>query len=205
MAFQSLVAVPTSLLNGIQLKENVKVFIDGKLVSQTHNTVTTVSYNWIMCKLFNDSTACTNAPSSGITFASYCFNQNGAGRAAFATFCNAKLGAIALSTDTSNPFSTGTTCPSQLTSGGLSPVVATTAYQATSNTITLTGSFTATASTNGVDKACLYAVYTVGTSGAATYTIDPATTKNAYAVSLFSGLQNVVNGQTLTVQWQFQF
>ncbi|MEM4301562.1 MAG: hypothetical protein QXQ70_03210 [Candidatus Caldarchaeum sp.] len=100
---------------------------------------------------------------------------------------------IALSTDGTAPAYTDTTCPSEITTGGLARAQGTVTTQAgPANgdiTVRVEKTFTATSSFTGVQKACLFTASTGGT---------------LYAVATFASTNLAANDQ-LTIRWDFSY
>lgn len=100
---------------------------------------------------------------------------------------------IALSTDGTAPAYTDTTCPSEITTGGLARAQGTVTTQAgPANgdiTVRVEKTFTATQSFTGVQKACLFTASTGGT---------------LYAVATFASTNLAANDQ-LTIRWDFSY
>lgn len=143
---------------------NVYVYKNGELIAKTHNIITNVG-----TKLFRD--------------AIHVSNKTAADKARY----------IALSTDGTAPAYTDTTCPSEITTGGLARANATVTTQSgPANgdiTVRVENTFTASASFTNVQKACLWTQSSGGT---------------LYAVATFSPV-NLVSGDQLTVRWDFTY
>lgn len=100
---------------------------------------------------------------------------------------------IALSTDSTAPAYTDTSCPGEITSGGLERALATVTTQSgPSNgdiTVRLEKTFTATSSHSNVQKACVFTAITGGT---------------LYAVATFTPVSLEANWQ-ITIRWDFTY
>ena len=199
-----------------RISGSFKLYENGHLVIQ-QDAITYGAYATVICKLFNDSTACdlangmwnNNLQGTGTFVGNGCPKNQVSTTRLFNTDSPCMLTGIALSTDTTSPGTTptGATCPNIITTNGMSPVVATTSYVANQNSITLTAQWTASGSQT-FDKACLVAVMnTVGNTGSATYWTFGAGSvvgSNSFAIQLFTG-QSVTTGQTWSAQWTFNF
>lgn len=149
------------------MKGNLMIKIDGKITYNQPDLIMYYFYEFNMCKLFNDTTACGGSgTSNGMStfyhnnaFANGCRTYNTAGvidkpnNFSPATRCSAT--AAFLSTDTDAPSATNPLLQTYLASSGFAPAHITTAYTITTNTITLTATWTATSSQNGIDKAAI--------------------------------------------------
>ena len=142
---------------------NVYVYKNGELVAVTHNLITNGGIG-----LFDEALhGSDNAPA----------------RARF----------IALSTDGTSPSYTDSTCPSEITSGGLQRAegtVSVTSGPANGDeTVRVSKTFTASSSFSNVQKACMFTDLTAGT---------------LYAVATFSPVNLQPNDQ-LTINWDFSY
>jgi hypothetical protein len=148
---------------GIALAVNVYVYKNGELVAVAHNLITNNGIGLLDEALHGSD----NAPA----------------RARF----------IALSTDGTAPSYTDTSCPSEITSGGLQRaegLVTVTAGPANGDeTVRVSKTFTATAAFTGVQKACMFTDITGGT---------------LFAVATFSAVNLQPNDQ-LTINWDFSY
>jgi hypothetical protein len=200
--------LPALMMNdGFHYADTVNVYVDGKLVETVHNQIMSIAYDYMVCKAFNDTTAC-NVVGSYLPAPNYCFSgpSQSASKVSVWTFCNIKLGAIGLSSDSTTPQAGSSACPSLITSSGLTAAMATTSHTANTNTVVLTASWTASGSQT-VSKVCLFPVSTYEPSPAAsgTYSIITGPSNTAWAQTLLSSSVNLVSGQSLTVQWTFSF
>ncbi|MEM1949369.1 MAG: hypothetical protein QXY50_02755 [Candidatus Caldarchaeum sp.] len=143
---------------------NVYVYKNGELVAVSHNIITNAG-----TKLFRD--------------AIHVSNKTAADKARY----------IALSTDGTAPAYTDTSCPSEITSGGLQRANATVTTQAgPANgdiTVRVENTFTASSAFSGVQKACLWTQSSGGI---------------LYAVATFSAVNLAANDQ-LTIRWDFSY
>jgi hypothetical protein len=150
---------------GPKLKLNVYVYKNGELVATAHNIITNAGVG-----LFDEA---LHGPS-------------GSAAAANARF-------IALTTDSTAPAYTDTSCPSEITTGGLSRAegtVSVTAGPANGDeTVRVSKTFTATSSFSNVQKACLFTAASGGT---------------LYAIATFSPVNLAANDQ-LTINWDFSY
>jgi hypothetical protein len=198
-----------ALNDGFHYADTVNVYVDGKLVETVHNQIMSIAYDYMVCKAFNDTNAC-NSVGAYIPSVNFCFSgpSQSASKTQVWTYCNVKLGAIGLSTDSTAPSSTSNVCPSLLSGSGLSTALATTTHTVGTNTVVLSASWTASASAT-VSKVCLFPVSTYEPSPPAsgTYAIinNQATGPVAWAQTLLSSSVSLVSGQSLTVQWTFSF
>ena len=144
---------------------NVYVYKNGELVATAHNLIT----------------------NAGIGL----FDEALHGPAASSAAANARF--IALSTDSTAPAYTDTTCPSEITTGGLArsegSVTVTAGPANGDETVRVSKTFTASASFTGVQKACLF---TAGTGG------------TLYAIATFSPV-NLAADDQLTINWDFSY
>ncbi|MEM4154866.1 MAG: hypothetical protein QXW52_08635 [Candidatus Caldarchaeum sp.] len=142
---------------------NVEVYKNGELVAKAHNIITDAGMGFLR-----------NAVHLGTA---------GSDVAKF----------IALSTDSTAPAYTATTCPSEITSGGLARAAGTVSTQSgPANgdiTVRVENTFTATGSHTGVQKACLFTASSAGT---------------LYAMATFSPVNLAANDQ-LTIRWDFTY
>jgi hypothetical protein len=142
---------------------NVYVYKNGELVAVAHNLITNGGIG-----LFDEALhGSDNAP--------------------------AKARFIALSTDGTSPSYTDSTCPSEITSGGLQRAegtVSVTSGPANGDeTVRVSKTFTASSSFSNVQKACMFTDLTAGT---------------LYAVATFSPVNLQPNDQ-LTINWDFSY
>ena len=144
---------------------NVYIYKNGELVAVSHNLITNAGIG-----LFDEA---LHGPA-------------GSAAAADARF-------IALSTDSTAPAYTDTSCPSEITTGGLARAegsVTVTAGPANGDeTVRVSYTFTASASHTGVQKACMFTASTGGT---------------LYAMATFSPVNLAANDQ-LTINWDFSY
>jgi hypothetical protein len=175
-------------------RETVTVYRDGKFVSQNDNVVMNLMLDYLVCKMWNDSSACTRAGAFYGGTAPLC-NKN---VSPFNFYSNAQCSTygIGVSTETFTPTSSNFAC-TQLTANGFAVQKGTTSYSIDTNSISFTTTFTASGTQNGIDKACLFpwndrtnAAVTAGSPG------------QALAQDLFTS-QNFINAQTLTITWTF--
>jgi len=159
------IAISDKFSQGLKLDVNVYVYKNGELVATAHNIITNAGVG-----LFDEALH---------------------GPAASSAAANARF--IALSTDSTAPAYTDTTCPSEITTGGLARAegtVSVTAGPANGDeTVRVSKTFTASASFTGVQKACLFTAATGGT---------------LYAIATFSPVNLAANDQ-LTINWDFSY
>ncbi len=150
---------------GPRAEVNIYVYKNGELVAVSHNLITNAGMG-----LFDEA---LHGPS-------------GSAAAANARF-------IALSTDSTAPSYTDTTCPSEITTGGLARAegtVSVTAGPANGDqTVRISKTFTATSAFTNVQKACLF---TAGSGG------------TLFAIGTFSPVNLAANDQ-LTINWDFSY
>lgn len=192
------------------LKGTVSVFIDGKLVS-TQDLIMGLMYDTVICKVFNDSTACNTPGSYYANFASTsCPQRLSSGALSYASnFYTNNLCAmvgVGLSTDTSTPTNTAANfpCPSPISTNGLAPVKATTSHTPYSNTIVLTATWTASGTQNGIDKACLFPYNPSPTTATGNVVTGGSPGYYGAVQTLFTST-NLATGQSFQVQWTFSF
>lgn len=194
------------------MKGTVKVYVDGVLVTQNNDIIEYNMYNLVVCKLWNDSTACDAAATGGLSNfygsspTNGCHTYSSSGTVdhpnyftSGGTRCDAQ--AALLSNDGTIPKQSFAACESYITTNGLSPVKATTTYTAGSNTLVLTATWTASAQMT-VQKACIG----MWNDKANAAVIDPSASSNP--IVLFSDVfpqQTVNNGQSFQVQWTISF
>jgi hypothetical protein len=149
---------------GPKIKVNVYVYRNGELVATTHNIITNAGVG-----LFDEALH---------------------GPAASAAPANARF--IALSADSTAPAYTDTSCPSEITTGGLARAegtVTVTAGPANGDvTVRVSKTFTASSFSN-VQKACLFTAASGGI---------------LYAIATFSPV-NLLPGDQLTINWDFSY
>jgi hypothetical protein len=159
------ITVSDQFSQGLKLDVNVYVYKNGELVGMAHNIITNAGVG-----LFDEA---LHGPA-------------GSSAAANARF-------IALTTDSTAPAYTDTTCPSEITSGGLARAegtVTVTAGPANGDeTVRVSKTFTATSSFTNVQKACLFTASSGGT---------------LFAVATFSPVNLAANDQ-LTINWDFSY
>ncbi|MEM4449327.1 MAG: hypothetical protein QXQ33_00685 [Nitrososphaerota archaeon] len=143
---------------------NVYVYKNGELVGKAHNIITNVGI-----KLFRDAIHVSNKTASD------------------------KARYMALSIDSTSPSYTDTTCPNEITSGGLERANATVTTQSGPQngdiTIRVENTFTATSSFNNIQKACLFTQLSGGT---------------LYAEATFSPV-SLQPDEQLTIRWDFSY
>lgn len=197
----------------LRMMGQLKVWVNGQLVWDKPDLIEPQFYDFIFCKTFNytaGSTACNgdlgflygtggNGPSAnGCRSYSTSGTINVPNGFDASSRCSA-LAAI-LTTDTTAPSATNNNCangPSAtiLNATGLAPVKMTTVHVIGTNTITLTGTWTATGSVTGIDKACI-GVWNDKTN-AFVHTVPQVLSLTS---DLFTA-QNVASGQSFQVQW----
>ena len=161
----------------ITITGRLAIWNNGKLVYNQSDIIFVISYDFIICAIFGDSTACSTAGGSSIV-----------GQP------NHVLTGVGLSTDGTTPQASTALCPSELSGNGLSPVIATTSHSANTNNVILTATFTVGGSPqNGVQKACLDRV----DSGTVQFAAN-------FAADLFTP-QNLGSGGTFILSWTFSF
>ncbi len=200
-------------------RDYVRVYVDGILIADTHNIVTSVSYEYLFCKMFNDTTACSNTSSGGVTGATLaCPDIEDYGvAAAFCTADGTKLyqsttvpvyfGSIGASTSSSTPLISDTSCPSLLNSNGFQTAKGTTTHSVSQNSIILSNVYTNTGSTVTITKACLFTWFdtTAAHRGQSAIPIAIGNLENRpLAEALFTGVV-IANSQAVTIQWTFNF
>lgn len=195
----------------------VSTYVDGKLVGTHTDALYQLAYLFIDCKTYNASDACAlvdnyyeqpDAQSYACIYQNYISGGFEYTHFHSATYCSFAVG---LSTDNVIPSGSGPTggntapgCTNPVITNGLTPVNAV-ATHLQSNQIILTATFSATGTVNGIQKVCLGAWNDpagklVALSGATPYQID-----NAMAIDSLGTTVNLVNGQSLTIVWQFNF
>lgn len=162
----------------MNLKGDVKVYVDGVLVAENHNTIRVQFYDVIACRVFNETT-------NGCSGGGY---SNGTQ--------NRFLKVIGLSTDSATPSSSGSGCAGYISSSNLDAAIATLSHAQNTNSISLTASWVANASVTSIQKACLFYV-----SGS---TINAGVSQSTYAQTTFTPV-NINNGQSIAVTWTFTF
>jgi hypothetical protein len=191
----------------IAIHGSLKIYNGGVLVYNASDLVTYMSYDYLFCKIFNDSTACGQA-SNGFTGAiggnAYCKFYGSSGSSVASTFYSAEL-CSAVGVELGNPSTTPTinaatnACPSILTTSNLSPVKATTTHTASTNNILLTATWTPSADVNNVQVICLAPWSDVATTG---IVYGAGTYQDIIAIDLFTP-QTLSNGVPFTAQWTF--
>lgn len=187
-------------------KETITIKIDGKQVYYAENTISVIMYDYVICKIFNDTTACQaangyyGAGASGVVNGCHTYTGNGNSQTGVfysKNMCSA-LGMV-FSSDTSTPVSTNPVCSVIFNSNGVLPKEATTSHAANTNTIILSQSWTATGTVNGIAKICLFPwddknnLFVTNNAGW------------ALAIDLLSPSQSLTNGQAISAQWTFSF
>ena len=159
------ITVSDQFSQGLKLNVNVYVYKNGELVAMAHNIITNAGVG-----LFDEALH---------------------GPAASSAAANARF--IGLTTDSTAPAYTDTTCPSEITSGGLARAegaVTVTAGPANGDeTVRVSKTFTATTSFTNVQKACLFTAASGGT---------------LFAIATFSPVNLAANDQ-LTINWDFSY
>lgn len=157
------------------LKGEIEVKIDGKTIFRNHNVIFLAHYDYISCKLYNQS--CTVAGlTPGYNVATNLMDSAG------------------LSTDSTTPVAGSASCSGLITTSGLERKKADSiSHSANSISNVLTWTWTATATVNNVQKVCLYDRWT-----------NNDTYVGPFAASLFTAA-NVQLGQSISVQWTFTY
>lgn len=186
--------------------ETLTVKIDDKIVSYTENTISILFYDYVICKLFNDSTGCLSvngyygAGASGVINGCqyYTGNSNNLGNQFIGSKELCSSIAIVLSPGASTSASTPS-CSTIFNSNGITPQKATTSHAVNTNTVILSASWTASGTTNGIAYICLFpwndksSVFVTNNAGW------------ALAVDAVSPVQSVTLGQAISAQWTFSF
>jgi len=131
----------------------IEIYKNGKLIERVHNTITNLGKNHTAKVLAGITT--TNIP----------------------------VNVLALSTDTTSPTGSETTCPSEITGNGLASATGTTAMVGTGN-YSISHTWTATGTQTGISKVC------VKTAGG-----------DLFATALLSTSVNLESGDNLTVTY----
>lgn len=197
----------TGLNENVSMRGTLSIYKDGTQVYHTDDVVTYSMYSFVVCKVFNDSTACSGAGSNYAGFSTGCSTED-VGSATIVTssfysrtMCSA-IG-VGISTSNSSPTAGGTTCATTLTTNGLAPVKATTSFALNTNTVSLTASWTATAAQSNIQQVYLYPYndYSGAVVPGSAYTSGNCF---ALAADTFSA-QSLSTGQSLSVVWTFTF
>jgi hypothetical protein len=183
------------------------LYKDGKLVFQS-DQITYIGYATAICKIFNDSTACSQASTawgqsgSGASVGVNC--RSGYNHQLFNFYSDdtCVMTSVALTNSMPSTPAIGGNCPSIITANGMSPTQATTSFSQNTQQITLSVSWTATGAQN-FDGACLVGTQTAGELSAVTAAYWTGGV-NAFAMQSFS-TQSVSAGQTWSAQWTFSF
>lgn len=201
----------------LQIKGTIDVYIDGKLTLHQPDLIMNTAYDWVMCKIFNETTACTLiggyiGGGSGATNVCKYRQDNGTltqwfpGRtgANFAAKYLCSLTSIALSTSTSAPVQGTYGCPSMLNANGLVPTKATLVHFGSTNTIVLTSNFVNSGTTQSIGVVCLLP-YNDQAGATVLSGPSPAVVDWAPLQDQLTTAQSVANGQSITVQWTISF
>jgi len=193
----------------------VAVYIDGKEVTHNNDVIEYNMYDFLMCKTWNDSTACDTPATGGLcnlytglcalpTHGCETWSTSGVAnhpdRFTSSTRCTAT--AALLSTDTSIPNQSFSACPSYLTTNGFAPVQVTSSHVAGSNSLTLTATWTASGNQAGIDKACIG----LWNDQSNNVVISPTSSSNPLAMFVDNfAAQSVTTGQSFQIQWTVSF
>ena len=192
---------------GVPIKGSLKIWNGNKLIYNADDILTYMAYDYIICKVFNDSTACGQA-GNGLTTGSlpYCKYYNTAGVIVASTFWAAER-CSAAGIELGNPsvaptLSPTLVCSSAINSNGITPIEATTSHTVSSGSITLTASWTpVTNPINGINEICLGAWSDIATTG---FVQGGGTYQNVLAIQTFTAFNSAV-GVPITIQWTFTF
>ena len=185
----------------LPIKGTITVSVNGHQV-YSGDTIMLLNYDYVICKVFNDTTACNTAGayfgSGGVNNCQY-FGNNGHARNNLwgGSLCS-EVG-LELSTDPTAPTNTFPYCTSALSGSGLSPLKATTTHAGGTNTVVLSGTWTFSGtSQSNIQKVCL----ALWNDQANAFNIP--TGGNILAADTFPA-QTLTTSQTLTLQWTLSF
>ena len=198
--------------DNVPITGTLSIFKDGQVVYQKADVVTYDMYSYIVCKLFNDSTACAAMAGNYASFSpgtNGCMVYTGDLTSGSYTdtahfYSKALCSAIGVAISFSNVTPTqGGQCIAVITTNGGSPVKATTSFNLNTNSVTLTASWTASASLTGISSVYLFpyndksgvVVQVAGAGGSVCHSL---------AADTFTS-QSLSNGQSLSIQWTFSF
>lgn len=193
----------------MNINAQLRILIDNKTVYYNpHDLIMLIFYDYMFCKAFNDSSACAAIGAAfyaGVSFSTNgCPTYSSGGVIATpnhftATSRCSSLAAVLTNNDNNPVASQVPLFQNYLTTGGFAPIEATSSHQANTNTLTITATWTASVTTNNIekvgltlwnDKANLLVINNLGNSGWIELMTADAFTP-----------QNVNSGQSFQVIW----
>lgn len=195
------------------IRGNLVITIDGKVTINQTDLIMNTAYDYVMCKLFNETTGCSlvggyiGDSSSATNICQYwtpAGSLSNSGSSGFYSKDLCSLTAIGLSTNSVSPVQGSYGCPSMLTGSGMAPAHASIQHFGSTNQIILTGGWVNSGASQTISYVCLLpyndkasaTVLSVTGSGAADW---------SPLQDLLSSPQTVGSGQSFGVQWTILF